>query len=162
MKYVVQTFTRLHSHVLLTFYRDTKLGLLVLNSYTLLYNSDDTKNLPVLQVRIIGNISRIWISWSADLNASRLLLLNLVLDPFIYVLTRKYYRDTLKKILCCNCSCCKGNIRQYLSVKKLVSSSGTEMSGSKASNPSLHKNKEDNCIQKDISVDVSSGNELLG
>ncbi|EDO45640.1 predicted protein, partial [Nematostella vectensis] len=40
-------------------------------------------------IRIIGNITGIWCSWSADLQASRLLFLNLVLDPFVYVLARK-------------------------------------------------------------------------
>ena len=90
-----------------------------------------------------------------------MLLLNLVLDPFIYVLTRKYYRDTLKEILCC--ICCKGNVQQYLSVKKSSSSSGTEMVGNKlSSNPSLHKvdKIEENCAQR-ITAEVSSTNRLL-
>ena len=55
-----------------------------------------------LQVRTISNISRVWVSWSADLQASRLLLLNLVLDPFTYVLTRQQYRRALRHYLCCS------------------------------------------------------------
>ena len=113
-----------------------------------------------MQFRIVGNISGIWISWSADLNASRLLLLNLVLDPFIYVLTRKHYRDALKEMLCCHC--CNGKMQRYFSIKKL-SSSRTGLSGSKLSNPSLHnidKIEENGCIVE-FPADVSPNNKLL-
>lgn len=110
--------------------------------------------------RIVGNISGIWISSSADLNASRLLLLNLVLDPFIYVLTRKHYREALKQMLCCHCW--KRKLQRYLSVKKL-SSSGTGMTGSKLSIPSLHnidKIGENGCVVE-VAADVNPNCKLL-
>jgi hypothetical protein len=74
-------------------------------------------------VRIICNVSGIWKSKSADLQVSRLLLLNLVLDPFIYVLTRKQYRDTFVRLFCCCCPCVRKTRKQSIKVRFAYSAS---------------------------------------
>ena len=42
----------------------------------------------------------VWLSEDADVIASRLALLNFVLDPFTYVLTRTQYRKELRDMCC--------------------------------------------------------------
>ena len=54
----------------------------------------------IFQVRIICNLSGVWLSEDADVQASRLALLNFVLDPFTYVLTRPQYRHALREMCC--------------------------------------------------------------
>lgn len=57
----------------------------------------------VSQVRLIGNAFYNWHNSSADLLVCCLLLLNLIADPFMYVLTRRQYRKVLKMMLQCRC-----------------------------------------------------------
>lgn len=49
---------------------------------------------------MICNMTGIWLSEGADLQSSRLALLNFVLDPFTYVLTRTQYRQALRDMCC--------------------------------------------------------------
>ena len=46
---------------------------------------------------------------------SRLLLINFVLDPFLYTLSRKQCRDIVKRWLCCCCSSPSRRRYKYLS-----------------------------------------------
>lgn len=55
-------------------------------------------------VRLIGNAFYDWRNSSADLIVCCLLLLNLIADPFMYVLMRKQYRKVLKMMLTCRCN----------------------------------------------------------
>ncbi|KAL9981450.1 hypothetical protein ACROYT_G010156 [Oculina patagonica] len=54
-------------------------------------------------VRLIGNAFYNWRNSSADLLVCCFLLLNFIADPFMYVLTRKQYREVLKMIFSCRC-----------------------------------------------------------
>lgn len=57
----------------------------------------------VFQVRLIGNAFYDWRNSSADLLVCCFLMLNFIADPFMYVLTRKQYRQVLKMIFTCRC-----------------------------------------------------------
>ena len=57
----------------------------------------------VFQVRLIGNAFYDWRNSSADLLVCSFLMLNFIADPFMYVLTRKQYRQVLKIIFTCRC-----------------------------------------------------------
>ena len=57
----------------------------------------------VFQVRLIGNAFYDWRNSSADLLVCSFLMLNFIADPFMYVLTRKQYRQVLKMIFTCRC-----------------------------------------------------------
>lgn len=57
----------------------------------------------VFQVRLIGNAFYGWRNSSADLLVCSFLMLNFIADPFMYVLTRKQYRQVLKIIFTCRC-----------------------------------------------------------
>lgn len=57
----------------------------------------------VFQVRLIGNAFYNWRNSSADLLVCCFLMLNFIADPFMYVLTRKQYRQVLKMIFTCRC-----------------------------------------------------------
>ena len=47
---------------------------------------------------MVCNLTGIWQSVNADVQASRLALLNFVIDPFTYVLTRTQYRKELRDL----------------------------------------------------------------
>eukprot|EP00794_Sanderia_malayensis_P009780 gene9780-10779_t len=57
-------------------------------------------------IRIICNLTGFWVDAWVDVQVSRLLLFNFVLDPFLYTLSRKQCRDIIKGWFCC---CCGGN-----------------------------------------------------
>lgn len=54
-------------------------------------------------VRLIGNAFYHWKNSTADLLVCSFLLLNFIADPFMYVLTRRQYRQVLKMMLSCRC-----------------------------------------------------------
>jgi len=54
-------------------------------------------------IRILCNLTGVWVNAWVDVQVSRLLLINFVLDPFLYTLSRKQCRDIVKMWLCCCC-----------------------------------------------------------
>ena len=57
-----------------------------------------------LQISEFGSLFGHWRDSVYDLYVTRLLILNFVLDPFIYVITRKQYWDILLEVTSCGCT----------------------------------------------------------
>ncbi|KAK3709928.1 hypothetical protein QZH41_020044 [Actinostola sp. cb2023] len=75
------------------------------------------------KIRVICNTAGVWKDWLADRVASRLLLVNFVLDPFIYLLVRKQYRRTLVKFCCWCFPCSKKHRKESIKVRFAYSAS---------------------------------------
>lgn len=49
---------------------------------------------------MVGNASFGWRNWKVNIQAFRMLMLNFVIDPIVYVLTRRQYRLVLRDVIC--------------------------------------------------------------